>query len=118
MIKALALILILASLGGALADLLHLPLPGAAIGLVFLTAHIFTRGEVDSDLGTLFDGLCPHFPLFLLPAAVGIVANAQLLASAWLQVTFAVALGTLATIVVTGWLTQFLMRARSEVEKS
>lgn len=116
MIKALALTLVLACGGGILADLLRLPVPGSAIGMVFLIAYFAKRGEVDPDLGRLFDGTCAHFPLFFVPAAVGVVANADLLAQAWLQVAVAVVLGTTATIGVTGWLVQSLMHRQSEVE--
>jgi len=116
MIKALALTLILAFVGGTLADLLRLPVPGSAIGMVFLIAYFTKRGEVDSDFGCVFDSACPHFPLFFVPAAVGIVANAELLAQAWLQVVTVVAFGTIATMAVTGWLVQSLIQRQSEVE--
>jgi len=116
MIKALALVLTLACLGGALADFLQLVLPGPAIGMLLLICYFAKRGGIDPDIGNLFDSTCAHFPLFLLPAAAGVISNAQLLAQAWLQVAFAISFGTVFTIAVTGWLAQALLQSRTETE--
>ena len=66
-------------------------------------------GGPDRDSEQLFDATAPHFPLFFIPAAVGVVASADALAQAWIHILIAVVLGTAATIAVTAVLAQALL---------
>lgn len=112
MIRSAATILTIAVVADCLANWLGLPVPGAALGLILLTGFFVLRGRPDPSMATLFDTTSPHFPLFFVPAAVGLIASGEILAVAWLDILVAVALGTAATIAVTGWLAQALLRAR------
>jgi len=118
MIGSAAVILAVAVIADCLADRIGLPVPGAALGLIFLTAFFVLRGRPDAGVAGLFDTTSPHFPLFFVPAAVGLIASGETLAVAWLQILVAVTLGTAATIAVTGWLAQGLLRARRRVSSS
>ena len=109
MIKSISLVLALSVIGDTLADGLQLPAPGAAIGLILLTGLFVMRGGPDASTAKLFDSVSPVFPMFFVPAAVGIVANAQVLAQVWLYVAIAIGLGTAVTIAVTGVLAQSLL---------
>ena len=61
-------------------------------------------------MGRLFDTVSPHFTMFFMPAAVGVVANIDILANAWPHFVAAIVLGTTMTIAFTGLLTQALLR--------
>ena len=115
MIKTLVLVLVLTVIGDVLAEAFTVPVPGAAIGMILLAALFAVRGRADPDAASLFDIAAPHFPLFFIPAAVGIVASADILAQAWLHITVAIVLGTAVTITITGAIAQFLLSALGKV---
>lgn len=109
MIKTLVVILALTVISEVFADVVHVPVPGAAIAMIFLAIFFAFRGEADAETARLFDLAAPHFPLFFIPAAVGIVANAEMLAQSWMYIAIAIVLGTAVTIVTTGMLAQHLL---------
>lgn len=115
MLKSVSILLALSVIGDTVADALQMPVPGAAIGLLLLTGHFVLRGGPDADSAELFDTVSPVFPMFFVPAAVGIVANADILSEAWLFVAVAIVLGAAATIIITGLVAQALLSAIREV---
>jgi holin-like protein len=96
--------------GDMIADRLEAPVPGAAIGMVLLATAFAIQGGPDDGLGRLFDTVSPHFTMFFVPAAVGVVASVDILANAWPHFVAAIVLGTTLTIAFTGLLTQALLR--------
>ena len=110
MVRVLALVLALLFCGEAIAALLGVPIPGAALGLAALTAHLAIKGGPDPVMERVFDGVAPNAPLLFVPAAAGIVANLDLLALFWVQFVAAVVLGTGATLIVAGLCAQALLR--------
>jgi holin-like protein len=109
MIRSLVTALALAVLGDVISGMLAAPIPGSSIGMLLLASVFVARGGADSGSARLFDLASPHFPLFFIPAAVGVIASRELLAAAWLQVAAAIVVGTLVTIAVTGLLAQHLL---------
>ncbi|MCG6875174.1 MAG: CidA/LrgA family protein [Betaproteobacteria bacterium] len=109
MIKTVVIAVALAILGDAIVEMLDIPVPGAAIGMMLLATIFAARGGVDAGAASLFDAAAPHFPLFFIPAAVGVVASAELLSHAWLYVAVAIVASTAATIAITGMLAQRLL---------
>lgn len=114
MLKAISIVLALSVIGDTVTDAVQMAVPGAAIGLLLLTALFLWRGGPDVASATLFDTLSPVFPMFFVPAAVGIVANAGILSEIWLYVLVAICLGTAVTIMVTGLIAQALLNAIRE----
>jgi holin-like protein len=114
MTLSIAVVLVLLILGEAIADQFALPIPGSALGLAALAAAFAIRGGPDKGIEKLFDFAAPYFPLFFVPAAVGVIGNLDVLAVAWVAVAAAVVLGTTATILVTGLLGQALLQLASE----
>jgi len=115
MIKTLGLVLMLTVAGDALSEALNAPIPGAALGMMMLAAIFAARGSADPTAARLFDAAAPHFPLFFIPAAAGVIASAELLAQAWLHIVVAIVLGTALTITITGALAQFLLSTLGKV---
>lgn len=109
MVRSAALVLLLLIFGDAIAERLDLPIPGAALGLVTLVAAFSVCGGPDKGSEELFDFAAPYLPLFFVPAAVGVIANFDILAQAWAHLVVAVVLGTAVTILITGHIAQALM---------
>lgn len=108
--SALALVTCLLVAGETAASLFHLPVPGAALGLLGLAALLAARGGPDPTMERLFDGVAPHAPILFVPMAVGVVASREALALFWAHLAVAVVVGTAATLVVTGLCAQALLR--------
>ena len=109
MLRALAFLIGLVILSDALVAASGLPVPGPAVGLGMLVAGFAWRGGAHPALERLFDVAAPLFPLFFVPAAVGVVAHRALLGATWPYVVAAIVFGTAVTLVVTGQLTQALL---------
>lgn len=70
------LILLLCQLAGTLvADTLHLPIPGAVLGMLLLLGLLAWRRQAeDAPVMTASHHLLQHLPLLFVPAGVGVVA--------------------------------------------
>ena len=98
-------------LGDVLAAVSELLVPGPAVGLFALALWFVWRGGTpDAEVAALFDAAAPRFQLFFVPAAVGVVANLDLLANSLLFFALAIIGGTAAALVVTGLIAQALLR--------
>lgn len=115
MLRMFVIALALAILGDWLAVAADLPIPGSTIGMVILALAFSLRGGADEHAARLFEFASPHFPLFFVPAAVGVVGAGELLATAWLSIAVAIVLGTAATIAGTGLIAQALLNRFPEV---
>lgn len=106
---AIALLCTLTVLGDTCASFSGLPVPGAAIGMLLLVSLFAIRGEADAAMVRVFDAATPYFPMFFVPAAVGVISSAEVIATAWAQLAIAVVLGTAVTIAATGAIAQALL---------
>lgn len=106
-----ALLVALVILGDTLATVIGWPVPGPAVGLAVLTAAFAREGRPHPGFERLFDLAAPWFPLFFVPAAVGILAHLALFSAAWLHVAVAIVLGTALALVITGQIAQVLLTA-------
>jgi holin-like protein len=104
-IQGLAVLLLFQSLGEALAQLTHAPVPGPVIGLVLLLAALVVqqrRGKAEwKPLAQAADGLLAHLSIFFVPAAVGVMLYWEPLAREGLAWIVAIVASTIASIAVT-----------------
>ncbi len=110
MLEAFALLLAFQLLGEALAHLTGLPLPGPVVGmaLLFLAWPRLVRWQ--QRLDALATQLLANFGLLCVPAGVGVMVHAHLLAQWWGPLLLAVFAGTVGTLVLGAWLMQRLSR--------
>lgn len=107
----LAVLLVLQMVGLALAELLHLPIPGVVLGLVLLVILGLvppTRGvlRVAEPAGT---PLLAHLQLLFVPPGVGVIVEMDALARNALPIALAVGGSFLLALVVVGRLLQALL---------
>jgi holin-like protein len=112
MLQAFIVVISLLILGDVFVALSGAPIPGAVLGLVLFAASFALLGKPDEGAARLFDAIVPYAPMLFVPAAVGVVANLEIIASAWLSIVAAITLGSAITLVVTGRVLQFMLRAR------
>jgi holin-like protein len=113
MVRPIALAVLLLVIGDTVADVVKVPVPGAALGMLLMTLILFGQGGPDKQTSELFDLAAPHFTMFFVPAAVGVVASFDALLENWVYFLTAIVAGTSATLIVTGWLAQRILSALS-----
>ena len=96
--------------GEVVARLLRLPVPGPVIGMVILFGALLVRGQVPEDVGAVTGGLLQNLSLLFVPAGVGVMLHAQLLAENWVALSVALLLSAGLTIVVTGLVMTWALR--------
>lgn len=109
-IHYLALLLVCQLIGEVLALWLRLPVPGPVIGMSLLFAGLLVRGGIPQGLTRTAEGLLEHLSLLFVPAGVGVMLHASLLAEQWAPLTLALIASTGFTLVTTAWIMQRLSR--------
>ncbi len=110
MLAFLSLLLVCQLAGETIALAGGLPVPGPVIGMAILFAGLMIRGGVGAELDRLSDTLLRNLALLFVPAGVGVVLHADLIAREWLPISAALVLGTVVTIAVTGLIMQLGVR--------
>ena len=94
-----------------MARMLGLPVPGPVLGMVLLFVLIAARGAVlpasrrdeTGHLNAVSSTLLANFSLMFLPAGVGIIQQGQVLAANWLGLVVAIAVSSIVSLAITGW---------------
>ncbi len=101
MINALTLLFICQLAGEVLVRTLGITFPGPVLGMGLIFAGLMLAGRSFPALDAVADTLLRNLSLLFVPAAVGVVQQAGLIADNWVAITAAVVLSTSATLVVT-----------------
>jgi holin-like protein len=104
-------------LGEILTRLFGLPVPGPVLGMAILFCGLLVRGHVPDELEKTSAGLLRYLSLLFVPAGVGIIVHLHVLADALLPIAGTVVVGTVITMVVTGWVMQRLNASRNRGEE-
>jgi putative effector of murein hydrolase LrgA (UPF0299 family) len=109
MIEAIAAVLLCQLAGEGLARGLGLPIPGPVLGLLILFLALIARERLlpeaepvaETPLGALAGFLLAHLSLLFVPAGVGILGQADLLAKHGVGLLVALVVSTAAALAVT-----------------
>lgn len=97
-----ALLLVCQLAGEIIAEIARLPIPGPVIGMMILFFGLLIRGRVPAGLAAAAGGLLDHLGLLFVPAGVGVMTHATLIAANWPPIAAALFAGTALTLVVAG----------------
>jgi holin-like protein len=109
-LEALATLLAFQLLGEALAYASGLPVPGPVIGMALLFLAWPWLARLQLRLGVVADGLLSNFGLLFVPAGVGVMLHAGLIAAWWAPLLLAVVASSALTMVLAAWLFERLRR--------
>lgn len=104
MLHGLVMILICQLAGEAVARTLVLPVPGPVLGMVLLLLIVSLSQRAAEQVRPVAQGLLGHLSLLFVPAGVGVVGHAAVLADQTLGILAAV-VGSTALAIITGVLT-------------
>jgi holin-like protein len=99
-IDALTLLLLAQLLGEVIVRALNVPVPGPVLGRALLAGFLAWRG-IPAAMQETSQTLLRHLSLLFVPAGVGVVREAGVLADYWLALSLALVVSTAATIAVT-----------------
>jgi holin-like protein len=110
-LEAFAALLAFQLLGEAVAHLTRLPVPGPVIGMVLLFVAWPRLTRLQARLGGVADALLANFGLLFVPAGVGVMLHASLIAAWWAPLLLGVVASSALTMLLAAWLFQRLRRA-------
>jgi len=103
MVMGFAILLGLQFLGTQLVDAAGLPVPGNVVGMVLLFAALRSGLVRAESVRAAVDLLLSHLALLFVPAGVGVMVYADLIAREWLPIVVATVVSTFVVMAVTGW---------------
>lgn len=102
------------SAGEVIVRLTGFPIPGSIVGLTLMLADFAINGQIDSDVGRIFDGVSKHLAILFVPAGAGVIAYSAVLSSGVVVIVTTIVAGTLVTMLVTAFLFRWLFTERSQ----
>ena len=109
-IKQFGLILLITFLGEILHAVLPIPVPAGIYGIVLLFTGLKTGIIPLSEVKDASKFLINIMPLMFIPAAVGLTNTWEIIAPSWLQFILVTVITTVVVMVVSGLVTQGVMR--------
>lgn len=100
MIESLTFLLLAQLAGEVIVRALGLPVPGPVIGLILLALFMAWRG-IPPALHETALGLLRNLSLLFVPAGVGVIRQAEVLAENWLALALALVVSTVSTLAIT-----------------
>ena len=101
MIQALTLLFVCQLLGEVIVQALGITFPGPVLGMGLLFAGLLAFGRSAAPLDAVADTILRNLSLLFVPAAVGVMQQAGLIAANWVAIFTALVISTVATLVVT-----------------
>ncbi|SDK86275.1 holin-like protein [Franzmannia pantelleriensis] len=105
-------------IGELLARGLAVPVPGPVLGMLVLLLALMVNGRVPSALRQTGEGLLRYLTLLFVPAGVGMMVHARLIATDWWVIGVTLVVSTAVTLAVTAkvmsWLNQRRLRHGSD----
>jgi holin-like protein len=101
MIRALTLLFLCQLAGEVIVRSLGVTFPGPVLGMAMLIALLALWPPLRPEVEGVADGILRNLSLLFVPAAVGVVQQAGLIAANWLAISVALVVSTLLTLIVT-----------------
>ena len=116
--KQFCLIMFISFLGEVLHHYLPLPIPSSIYGLVILFVGLMTGVVKLSHVEETGRFLIEVMPLMFIPAAVGLLESWGILAPIWIPIVGITLITTVIVMIVSGKITQFVIRLENREEKT
>ena len=101
MLNALTLLFLCQLAGEVIVQALGITFPGPVLGMGLLFGGLMLVGHSGAALDSVADTILRSLSLLFVPAAVGVMQQAGLIAANWLAIFAALAVSTVVTLMVT-----------------
>lgn len=109
-VKQFLIILLISALGEGLYVLLPFPVPASVYGLILMLLALSFRILKVEQVEETADFLIEIMPVMFIPAGVGLLTAWGDLKSVWVPISVITVVTTIFVMVVTGWVTQAVIR--------
>lgn len=113
-VKQLMIILAISFVGELMNQLIPLPVPSGVYGLFLMVILLCTKCLKVEDVEDVGNFLLEIMPIMFIPACVGIMESYQAIESVVIPISIICVLSTIAVMVATGWISQWIMKKREE----
>lgn len=112
MIRGFAILFAFQLAGEAVVRAADVPIPGHVCGMTLLVVALLVRIVPVDWVRPAAKALLDHLGLLFVPAGVGVMVHADLIAEQWLPISVALVASTFAVMAVTGWVATAFERRR------
>lgn len=116
-VKQFMIIMLFSFLGELLHGLLPFPVPASIYGLILLFVALCTRMLKEEQIKETADFLVEIMPVLFIPAGVGLMTQWEALKKLLLPLILVITLGTFFTMVVTGKVTDGILKKKGVQNK-
>lgn len=116
-VKQFMIIMLFSFLGELLHGLLPFPVPASIYGLILLFVALCTRMIKEEQIKETADFLVEIMPVLFIPAGVGLMTQWEALKKLLLPLILVITLGTFFTMVVTGKVTDGILKKKGVQNK-
>lgn len=116
-LKQFGIILVVSFLGEILGEVIPLPIPASIYGIVILFLCLKLQWIPYESVRETGAFLIEIMPLMFIPAAVGLLESWEVIQPAWLQYIVMTVLSTFVVMIVSGRVTQAVIRRKKRKEQ-
>jgi len=117
-IKQFMIISLIAFIGELLSFLIPLPIPASIYGIVILLALLISGKLKVESVKDVSSFLIATMPIMFIPATVGLMDSFSLLSGSLVAYVIILVVSTVAVMVVSGRVTQHIIRSKSRKEET
>lgn len=113
-IKQFGIILVISLIGEGLNHVIPLPIPASVYGMILMLLCLCLKIIKVSDVKETSGFLLETMPIMFIPAATGLITTIDVLRSNLLAYAVITVVSTFAVMVISGWVTQRLLKKSKE----
>ena len=105
-LNGLIIIIIYQLVGEVFVLSLEIPIHGPVVGMFLLFISLLLKRRMPESLDYTSTSLLSHLSLLFIPAGVGVMVHFERIAKEWIPISFALTIGTLATLAISALVMQ------------
>ncbi|CAA6816139.1 MAG: Antiholin-like protein LrgA [uncultured Campylobacterales bacterium] len=117
MLKGIITLLIFQFLGGCIATLFSLLVPGPVIGMVLLLIFLMIRGSSFKSLDDVVSLHLRYLPLLFIPAAMGVITQVDIISKEFWAILISLVFGTIISLALSSKLMDYLITKKENKQK-
>lgn len=113
-LRQLIIILSVYFLGNLIQNLLHIPVPGTVLGLIFLFLGLSAGIIKEEMVEEMCEFLLSHMSFLFVPAGVGLMTSMGIISKKWLPFIIIIIISTALVWIITAYVVKFLRRSTKD----
>lgn len=115
MLKGILILLIFQFLGGCINKIFSTFIPSPIIGMSLLLVFLLLKKEVFQSLDFTVNFFLKYLPIFILPSAVGIITQSEVISKEFFSIFISLSIGTILSLIVSSKMMDYFMDKSSKI---